>query len=57
MQNNEVSMKIFDSIDPRIKKILEKVTEIKFENSMKLSKMNKNSSKNNTGNAAELDYS
>ena len=41
MQNNEVSMKIFDAIDPRIKKILEKVTEIKFENSMKLGKIKK----------------
>lgn len=50
-------MKIFDAIDPRIKKILEKVTEIKFENSKNLSKMKKNSSKNNIGNFAELDYS
>ena len=43
MQNNEISMKIYDSMDPRIKRLLEKVTHIKFENSMKLSKLRKKS--------------
>ena len=32
-------MKIYDNMDPRVKKLLEKVTQIKFESSMKLSKM------------------
>ena len=36
-------MKIYDSMDPRIKRLLEKVTHIKFENSMKLSKLRKKS--------------
>ena len=39
MANNRISMKIYDSMDPRIKKLLSKVTQIKFESSMKLSQM------------------
>jgi len=50
-------MKIFDAIDPRIKKILEKVTEIKFENSKNISKMKRNSVKNSMPNIADIEYS
>lgn len=35
-------MKIYDNMDPRIKKLLEKVSAIKFENSMKLSQRRRN---------------
>ena len=37
MDSNQISMNIYDDMDPRIKVLLEKVSEIKFENSMKLS--------------------
>jgi hypothetical protein len=30
MANNEISMQIFENIDPRIKMLLEKVSDIKF---------------------------
>ena len=41
-------MKIFDGIDPRIKKILEKVVNVKFESSMNLSQRKKPVQKENT---------